>query len=88
MQFSYRLQRRSLVALLTGLLCLYIAVTVFTTPRALFYSRAAEKCINRPAVCAHRVVGNEADTWGYNPTQAMPKLFREGIQCFDGDVIR
>lgn len=87
-----KLPRNLLVSLAVALVCLYAAWTtltvVFQEGRRAGPSRVATKCTHRPRICSHRVVGDEAKTLGFVPTQAMARLFEEGVQCFDGDVIR
>lgn len=41
-----------------------------------------------PVLCSHRIVGDEVDLLSWQPVRAMSKLFKQGIYCFDADVIR
>lgn len=43
---------------------------------------------NIPILCSHRIVGDEADVLSSQPVRAMTKLFKQGIYCFDADVVR
>jgi hypothetical protein len=85
MNVMFRLTRSALL----GVLAVVVGICAsFVLIVSQISNPLAGKCTQRPKICGHRVVGDEATTLGFVPTLAMPTLFELEVQCFDGDVIR